>query len=91
MNIVGDLVFVAVFGMDVAGAALATVLAQAVSVGLSVLIIRRQKLPFKFSPADIRFNREIPLILKTGAPIAVQEIHAAVVPCSLRVHKQAGN
>lgn len=74
VNIVGDLLFVAVFGMDVAGAALATVLAQAVSVALSVLIIRKQKLPFKFSLSDIRFNSEIPLILKTGAPIAVQEI-----------------
>ena len=74
VNIVGDLLFVAVFKMDVAGAAFATVLAQAVSVGLSVLIIRRQKLPFSFSLSDIRFNREIPLILKTGAPIAVQEI-----------------
>lgn len=74
VNIACDLLFVAVLGMDVAGAALATVLAQAVSVVLSVVIIRKQKLPFGFSLRDIRFNSEIPRILKTGAPIAVQEI-----------------
>lgn len=74
VNILGDLLFVAVFKMDVAGAALATVLAQGVSVALSVVIIRKQELPFTLSREDIRFNEEIPRIIKTGAPIAVQEI-----------------
>lgn len=74
VNIVGDLLFVAVFNMNVAGAALATVLAQAVSVVLSVLIIRKQKLPFTMKKEDIRFNEEVPRILVTGAPIAVQEV-----------------
>lgn len=74
VNIVGDLLFVAVFNMNVAGAALATVLAQAVSVVLSVLIIRKQKLPFTIKKQDVRFNEEVPRILVTGAPIAVQEV-----------------
>lgn len=74
VNIIGDLLFVAVFKMNVAGAALATVLAQAVSVALSLVIIKRQKLPFKFSKGDIRFNEEIPRIVKIGIPIAVQEL-----------------
>ncbi len=74
VNIVGDLLFVAVFNMNVAGAALATVLAQAVSVVLSVLIIRKQTLPFTMKKEDIRFNEEVPRILVTGAPIAVQEV-----------------
>ncbi len=74
VNIVGDLLFVAVFNMNVAGAALATVLAQAVSVVLSVLIIRKQKLPFTIKKEDVRFNEEVPRILVTGAPIAVQEV-----------------
>ncbi len=73
VNIIGDLLFVAVFKMNVAGAALATVLAQAVSVVLSLLIIRKQKLPFKFSLKDIRFNKEISTIVKIGIPIAIQE------------------
>lgn len=73
-NIVGDLLFVAVFHMNVAGAALATVLAQAVSVALSLIIIRRQKLPFEMKKRDICFNPEIGKFIKVGIPIAFQEI-----------------
>lgn len=73
-NIAGDLLFVAVFQMNVAGAALATVLAQAVSVVLSFVIIRRQKLPFEMKRSDICFNPEIGKFIKVGIPIAFQEI-----------------
>ncbi|MFQ7482288.1 MAG: polysaccharide biosynthesis C-terminal domain-containing protein [Ruminococcus sp.] len=45
VNIAGDLLLVGVFHMASAGAAIATVFAQAVSVVLSILIIRKQKLP----------------------------------------------
>lgn len=74
VNIAGDLLFVAAFRMDVAGAALATILAQAVSVVLSLVIIRRQQLPFEFSRKNIHFNREIPIFLKLGFPLALQEL-----------------
>ena len=74
VNIIGDLVFVAVFHMDVAGAALATILAQAVSVVLSLVIIRRQNLPFSMSKKDIGFHKEILFFLKMGLPIAFQEV-----------------
>lgn len=74
VNIVGDLLFIAVFHMNVAGAALATVLAQAVSVVLSLVIIRKQELPFKLKKQDIRFNSEIKNMAKMGAPIALQEV-----------------
>lgn len=75
VNIVGDLVLVAVFGMGAAGAAIATVLAQAVSVVLSLVIIRRTNLPFNFSAHYIRFNRQhIGQIFKLGSPIALQDV-----------------
>lgn len=74
VNIIGDLFFVAVLHMNVAGAALATVLAQAVSVVLSLLIIKKQSLPFKVSRKDISPNREIKKILKIGTPVAMQEV-----------------
>ena len=74
VNIAGDLLFVAVFHMNVAGAALATVMAQAVSVGLSVMIMRRQNLPFSLKKADICFNKEIKNFVKVGTPIAFQEV-----------------
>jgi putative MATE family efflux protein len=72
-NVFGDLLFVAVFHMNVAGAALATVIAQAVSVVLSLVIIRKQPLPFTLKKETIRFNKEVPIFLKLGAPIALQE------------------
>lgn len=74
VNIVGDLLFVAVFHMNVAGAALVTVLAQAVSVVLSLVIIRRQNLPFTMKRSDICFNPEIGNFVRVGIPIAFQEI-----------------
>ncbi|MCI8327180.1 MAG: MATE family efflux transporter [Lachnospiraceae bacterium] len=74
INIIGDLVFVALFHMDVAGAALATILAQLVSVVMSLVIIKRQSLPFHFRKKDIGFNSEIKNFVRTGFPIALQEV-----------------
>ena len=48
LNILGDLLLVAVFHMGSAGAALATIFAQAVSVVISILIIRKKKLKVSF-------------------------------------------
>ncbi|MDY3917759.1 MAG: MATE family efflux transporter [Candidatus Limivivens sp.] len=74
VNIVGDLFFVGVLRMDAAGAALATVLAQLVSVVASVRVLKRQKLPISFSLEQCRiYPRELKKILNIGVPIAVQE------------------
>ena len=56
VNIAGDLVLVAGFDMDAAGAAIVTVLAQAVSVVLAVTLLVRKKLPFAITRADFRLN-----------------------------------
>lgn len=74
VNIAGDLLFVAVFHWNVAGAAAATVLAQAVSVILSIIIISKRKLPFTFQKTDICFNGEIKRFVLLGLPIAFQEV-----------------
>lgn len=59
VNIAGDLFLVAVCKMGAAGAALATVLAQAVSVVVSFVIIRRRKrLPFAFHRDFLRFDKK---------------------------------
>ena len=79
LNIVGDLVLVAVFHMGTAGAAIATVFAQAVSVVLSLLIIRRRALPFSLGIRDIRPNgAHIRQILGLGVPIALQELLVSI-------------
>lgn len=73
-NILGDLLFVAVFHMAAAGAALATVLAQALSVVLCVLVVRRRGLPFPFSRKNLRFHRQVIFkTLKLGFSIALQD------------------
>lgn len=75
INIVGDLVLVAGFGMGAAGAALATVSAQAVSVVCSLYLIGKKKLPFVFSRAYIRLEGACAKgILLVGIPIALQEM-----------------
>ena len=73
-NILGDLFFVAVLKLNVAGAALATIISQAISVVISLLVIRKQALPFKLSRKDFTFGLEVFHFLKIGAPLALQEI-----------------
>lgn len=73
-NILGDLLFIAVFKWNVVGAALATVIAQAISVILSIIIIRKRKPPFTMKKEYIRFSPEIKKFVKIGTPIAFQEI-----------------
>lgn len=73
-NIIGDLVLVAGFHMNVAGAAIATIFAQAVSVILSLLIIKKKKLPFVMTRKDIAFSGEVSGFIRVGAPLALQEL-----------------
>ncbi len=75
VNIIADLVLCAGFRMGTEGAAIATVLAQGVSVAVSLLLIRRKKLPFEFCKRDIRFHRSLlKRILFFGAPVALQDL-----------------
>ena len=74
VNILGDLIFVAVLKLNVAGAALATIFSQAISVIIAFFVIRKQDLPFKLSRKDLEFGTEVFHFLKIGAPLALQEI-----------------
>lgn len=73
VNVAGDLVLVAGLHLDAAGAALATVLAQAVSVGCALAILRRKKLPLTFRKSDVRLNEQCRRFLAIGLPLALQE------------------
>lgn len=78
-NIAGDFLLVGVFGMATAGAAIATVCAQALSVIISVLIIRRQKLPFTFGRKDIAFDKKrMGHVFRLGLPIAFQDLLVSI-------------
>ncbi len=73
-NIAGDLLFVAGFGMGASGAALATVIAQLVSVIISFVLIRRAKLPFEFHRTNLRMKKQYAgMIFRIGTPIALQD------------------
>lgn len=74
INIAGDLFFVKVLELNAAGAALATIISQAVSVFVSLIVIRKQKLPFTFKLSYIRPGDETGRFLKIGAPLALQDI-----------------
>ena len=73
VNIVGDLLLVAVFHMDASGAALATVLAQAVSVVFALMLLKKRGLPFTITKNDFRINEQCRRVLKIGIPLALQE------------------
>lgn len=73
VNIIGDLIFVAGFHMDAAGAAIATVLAQAISVVLALVMLKRRELPFCLTGKDFRLNHQCRRFLNVGLPLALQE------------------
>ncbi len=78
-NIAGDLLLVAVFHMGTAGAAIATVAAQAVSVAITLWIILKRGLPFTMRKEYIRLRSgETGRILKLGIPVALQDVLVSI-------------
>ena len=89
MNVVLDLLFVASFRWGVAGAAAATVIAQAASFAAAYIYMTRRYPIFRFRPGDYRWNR--PLIRKTvaiGLPIS---LHMMIVSVGLTLIQRAVN
>lgn len=78
-NVAGDLFFVAKLGMGAAGAAIATAMAQALSVVISFFIIKRRAMPFELTRDKIRIN---PLhskkIVSLGVPLSLQDMLVSV-------------
>ena len=74
-NIAGDLLLIAGLGMGAAGAAIATVGAQTVSVIVSFLLLRRTALPFRLTRQDVRIDGGVlRRIAGFGTPIALQDL-----------------
>ena len=73
VNIIGDLILVAGFHLDAAGAAIATVAAQAVSVVLAIVLLKKKDLKFGIQKKDFRINGQCKRFLKVGLPLALQE------------------
>lgn len=65
-NIIGDLVLAAGLHLDAAGAAMATVFAQAVSVVCAVVMLLKKDLPFSLHKTDFRLNPQCRKFLGIG-------------------------
>lgn len=73
VNMAGDYILVALLGLGALGAAIATVCAQALSVLASLLVVRKQGLPFSLTRADITLRgRRVAQVLRLGTPVALQ-------------------
>lgn len=78
-NIAGDLLLCAVFHMGSAGAAIATVFAQFVSVVASFFLIRKKELPFEVKRENFRIHTpSMRRMLGYGAPIALQDLLVSI-------------
>ncbi len=75
LNVVLNLLFVIVFHMGVAGVALATVISQAISAGLTLYTLVHEDNATRLYFKQIRMDKEISLeILKIGVPASVQSL-----------------
>ncbi|MBQ9030801.1 MAG: MATE family efflux transporter [Parasporobacterium sp.] len=75
VNIAGDLLLVGVFHMAAAGAAIATVVAQGISVWIAVSIAGKRGLPFDLKWKELHFERALALqVFKLGIPLALQSL-----------------
>lgn len=74
-NIIGDITLTKFIPLGASGAAIATVAAQAVSVILSLVLVRKKGLPFSVEKAHLCFDKENSgSVLKLGMPIALQSM-----------------
>ncbi len=75
LNIILDLLFVAVFDMEVAGVAYATVIAQFISAILCITKIFKMKDVFDFSPRYLKWNKQhVRTIVKLGLPSGLTQM-----------------
>ena len=73
LNIILDYTFMGLLGMQAEGAAIATVIAQAVSVIISLIAIVRTR-SLKLTKSDLKIDRKVMGdILKIGVPVACQD------------------
>ncbi len=73
LNIVGDLFFVLVLHMDVPGVAIATVLAQGISVAFCWIYVSRKSEYFQFKKGEMVFDGALfKDILRLGLPSSIQ-------------------
>lgn len=79
VNIALDFLLVGGFGMDVEGTALATIMAQAVSMFAAIVYLKRKDFLFDFRPASFRpVGAMVKHLMRIGIPISFQELMVRV-------------
>lgn len=81
LNIILDIVFVAFLGMEVFGAALATVIGQGVSFVTSLIYLYRRKesFGFDFKPESFKLKKDTLLrLMSLGIPMAIQSAAVSI-------------
>lgn len=74
INIILDYIFMGVLGMQASGAAIATVIAQTISVVISLVAILKSKSEIKLTKTDlVPAKKVMGGILKIGVPVACQD------------------
>lgn len=75
VNIIGDIILVGPFKMGAAGAAFATVGAQALSVVLSLIYLAKNHFFIGYKKSDFRIDgAKMKMLLKLGLPSSVQQV-----------------
>ncbi len=75
VNIVLDVLLVAKFNMGATGAAIATVVSQAISVILCIIYLKKNDFVFDFELSSFKIKKErLKMLLKVGVPTSVQNI-----------------
>lgn len=75
INTILDIVFIATFNMGVAGAAIATVIAETVSAALVVLSLMKSQDALHLELKELKIDKDITLdIIKIGIPAGIQSV-----------------
>lgn len=75
VNVAGDYLLVAVYGLGAKGAALATAGSQGLSVAICLILIKKKGMPFTFGRRNLRWDPYTARqTLKLGFPIALQDL-----------------
>ncbi len=75
VNIIGDIILVGPFQMGAAGAAYATIGAQALSVVLSLIYLAKNHFFVGYHKSDFKIDKEkLKMLLKLGLPSSVQQV-----------------
>jgi putative MATE family efflux protein len=75
INVVLDLILVGAYGMEARGAAIATVISQAISMILCIIYLIRSDFAFDFKLRSFKFYKErFAKIIQIGLPLSIQNV-----------------